>query len=368
VSYPLRHYEAHVTRYPQLARVTGTVRRRLAWIAVFVALFLATVGFDPPLWVKIVQGVLFVGLLFLVGGLAVDLLAKVLVRCVPATLSVANDQLVVEGRASSLIPLAGMQHGRVIPSPEANGARLVVRGSYGVLFDAHVTDAGEARALLWELRLGAGHKVDSFAFFFGLRVTVGADGVLMEWPLLRRSRFIPYSKVVAVRPKPGVVVLAFANGDQYEIATHVTKRASSVERDEAFVERLEDACEAYRTRGGSAPLASLFRGGRTARGWIADLRALGAAAKGGYRSIALPMETLWCIALDPAEPEDVRIGAGLVLQSHLDDQQRSRLRVAAEAAASPRVRVALTAAADGLEDDDALANAIRSSSALARRR
>jgi hypothetical protein len=66
---------------------------------------------------------------------------------------------------------------------------------------------------------------------------------------------------------------------------------------------------------------------------------------------------LWRIALDPAEKPDLRIGASLALRAGLDDEGKSRLRVAAEAAASPRVRVALAAVAEG-DDDEILASTL----------
>ena len=80
-------------------------------------------------------------------------------------------------------------------------------------------------------------------------------------------------------------------------------------------------------------------------------------AGGGYRSASVPEDTLWRVALDPSEPAEDRIGAGLALRSKLDDEGRARLRVAAEAAASPEVRIALEGAASEV-DDDALAEVL----------
>ncbi len=59
--------------------------------------------------------------------------------------------------------------------------------------------------------------------------------------------------------------------------------------------------------------------------------------------------------------EEMRIGAGLALRGTLDSAGRTRLRVAAEASASPKVRVVLEAAAEEGVDDDRLGEAIAAS-------
>ena len=66
----------------------------------------------------------------------------------------------------------------------------------------------------------------------------------------------------------------------------------------------------------------------------------------------LPKERLWRIATNPTETDELRIGASLTLRSSLDEEGRARLRAAAEASVSPRVRVVLETAADDLPDDD----------------
>jgi hypothetical protein len=51
------------------------------------------------------------------------------------------------------------------------------------------------------------------------------------------------------------------------------------------------------------------------------------------------------------------VGAAVALRSKLDEAERARLRVAAEATAAPKIRVALEAAAE--EDDARVAEAMR---------
>jgi len=180
---------------------------------------------------------------------------------------------------------------------------------------------------------------------------------LMEWPLLRRRRFIAYSRIVALRNEPGTLCFCLADGKHYEIMTATSGRAIVLQHHAALVERIEDALAAYRGRTAAAPLATLERAGRSALGWVKDLRALAETSGHGYRAATLPSDELWSVALDPAASEELRIGAGLALRPRLDEEGKAKLRAAAGASASPRFRVVLEAAAGEL-DDDQLSEAI----------
>lgn len=70
---------------------------------------------------------------------------------------------------------------------------------------------------------------------------------------------------------------------------------------------------------------------------------------GGYRETAWVPERLWRIVEDPDKDPAVRAGAAAALGPGLDPSGRERLRVAAHVSASPPLRVALEAAADGEE-------------------
>ncbi len=296
------------------------------------------------------------------------------IRRAPATseaaLVVEGDSLLVVrgGRGVRRIPLAAMRSGRVTPDANGSHARVVVRDRTGAVLDADLT-AREGRALLRDLGLSARERPMTFAFFFGMRVTVGADGILVAWPLLRRRRFVRYADIADVRAVPGVIVLTLRDGGRYEIATATNaKSPSALDEHNALLERIEDAREARRQdeESGASLSLALARGGRSARAWVKDLAAMSEASGTGYRAATLPKETLWRVALDPTEPEELRIGASLTLRADLDEEGRTRLRAAAEASASPRVRVALAGAADALDDEalgDAIANPARAKQA-----
>jgi hypothetical protein len=121
------------------------------------------------------------------------------------------------------------------------------------------------------------------------------------------------------------------------------------------VRPIEGARAAFRSRTGTTTLtAMLERGGRTADEWLAHLRDV-ASRRGAYRESSLRDGDLVELAADPAAPEDARAAAALLLRSGATDDgeaARERIRVAASATASPRLRVALEAAADA---DDASA-------------
>jgi hypothetical protein len=276
-----------------------------------------------------------------------------------AKLAVEGEELVVTGpKVPRRIPLSAMRSGRVTPDGNGSRAHVVVRGRAGVVLDADLTRR-EARGLLRDLGLSAREQPMTFSFFFGMRVTVGADGILVAWPLLRRRRFVRYADIVDVKATTGRIVVLLRDHSRYDIATASSEKSSNIDEHYALVERIEDAREAHGEDGesGATLAAALARGGRSARAWVKDLAAMAEAGGTGYRASALPRETLWRIVLDPNETEELRIGASLTLRTELDDEGRARLRSAAEASASPRVRVALSGAADAL-DDEALGDAI----------
>jgi hypothetical protein len=81
---------------------------------------------------------------------------------------------------------------------------------------------------------------------------------------------------------------------------------------------------------------------------LRELRALAVARD--YREVQVDSERLWRLLDDPAAAPASRAGAALALSS-IDAASRTRLRVAAEACAEPRLRVALSRVADGAPDD-----------------
>jgi hypothetical protein len=72
----------------------------------------------------------------------------------------------------------------------------------------------------------------------------------------------------------------------------------------------------------------------------------------GYRRAAVPSASLWQIVEDPTAEPPIRAGAAVALVQALDEPGRQRLRVAAQACAAPKLRVALELVAEEAELDE----------------
>lgn len=185
-------------------------------------------------------------------------------------------------------------------------------------------------------------------------ITVGADGVLTSWLGLRR--FYPFEEFPGVMPLDNGVMLVSRSGKSVKIATSPPRRRNvqmSTMNRAAVEERIREAQRAFAQHRATNAEALVARSGRTTKDWVNALRAL--AVSDDYREAAVPREALWRIAEDPAADPTARAGAAVALRGRIDEADRARLRVAAESSVSPKLRVALeAAAADGGEDDGEL--------------
>jgi hypothetical protein len=190
---------------------------------------------------------------------------------------------------------------------------------------------------------------------FPAKVTVGVDGVLLKW--LWQSRFIPMSDIVTIHAEgPTRIRLELRDGRVEIISTASAKqrgrRGVFTERRDMILARIREAWQTHRARGPGADVATIVaRGTRSLEEWKRALATL-EAADAGYRQAALREEDLWRVVEDPRASEDARAAAALLLRKGLDEPGKARVRVAAEATASPKLRVALEAS---ISDDDAAA-------------
>jgi hypothetical protein len=197
------------------------------------------------------------------------------------------------------------------------------------------------------------------------RLVLGADGLHFTW--LGSSRFLPYAEI-------RVVHLLFAN--VYAQALYVSGRGTSgtsgvqitlvhgevvpVEmsrRADLVYGRIAEAVDAWWRRDGAVQTALVQRGPRDPRGWLRALRGIGAKVTSDYRSASMADE-LWRIVEDVAAPADARAGAAVALRGGLGAEGRDRLRRIAGTTAFPRLRIAIVAAANERDDEDALAAAL----------
>jgi hypothetical protein len=74
-------------------------------------------------------------------------------------------------------------------------------------------------------------------------------------------------------------------------------------------------------------------------------------AAGDYRAGAVSRDGLWSAVESPATHANARAAAARALARSGTDDERARLRVAADRCADPQVRVVLTAIATGRDED-----------------
>lgn len=181
-------------------------------------------------------------------------------------------------------------------------------------------------------------------------VRVGADGLWIG--RLGRRTFIPIGDIESVEwiqapvgrsggpVGPGLVVKR-RTAPAFELPL---LGLAVFHRDElrAAIETAIAGAAAPRSRS----LAALDRAGRSLDRWRKDLEAL---VRGGFREGALTREELVEILDDPQATTEHRVGAALALRGAMGEPARARIRTAAERSAEPRLRVALTLAADDEE-------------------
>jgi hypothetical protein len=190
------------------------------------------------------------------------------------------------------------------------------------------------------------------------KVVVGSDGLLMKRSL-GGSQYLPYSEVASAAIDESDVVLRLRSGQKMRLGLGHKRVLGQEHAGDALVMAIEDARAASAAQGPTQHAALVARGDRTIGEWLAALGKLTDAARASYRQAMLPRAQLWRIVEDVSSPPGTRAGAAVVLRSQLNDGDRARLRIAAEACASPNLRRALEAAAQE-EDEAALEHALGS--------
>jgi hypothetical protein len=227
--------------------------------------------------------------------------------------------------------------------------------------------AGGSLLAVWLHLHGLAQVLPFFALLalplaFPSSIHVGADGVLVTW--LWRRRFYPFSEIVGVKVEGKGVRLWLHAGEAVDLPV-VGRRGRALDRMrlDALVARIAAALGGAREGKRPVEVAALVaRGGRTAEEWARAVRGILGGDGGDYRTSAVPEENLWRVAEDPTAEETARVGAAVALRMTLDDDGRARMLRVAEASVSPKVRVALRAAAGA--EDAAILEALASYDAL----
>jgi hypothetical protein len=197
------------------------------------------------------------------------------------------------------------------------------------------------------------------------KATVGLDGVLLRW--LWRTRLVRFPDVTSVEANSKGVAIGLRGGETIALRTdnmgyRARSRRGDFGSDEAYREalagRIRDAWGASRAVGpeGTLEVGALLRGQRDAGAWVAALRSALTRDAEGFREAPVFPEQLWAAVEDGQAAPEVRAAAAGARAPALDEVGKQRLRVAAGVVASPRLRVAIEAAAEG--DDERLVEAM----------
>jgi hypothetical protein len=219
---------------------------------------------------------------------------------------------------------------------------------------AFAKDLGLALALTWYLPLIAGA--------LSAHLSIGLDGLLVRWAW--RRRLIRFDELRDVEHDGSKLTLALASGErvllsvawrtlrQQDAYGAFSSRAAYLD---AIVARIREAMTASGPQTAS-PQAVLLRHDRQVEAWVRALRATLSRGARSFRDAELVPEQLWATLEDGSAAEAERAAAAVALGPSLSEGDRARLRNVARVLVSPRLRIAIEAAAEG--EDGALREAL----------
>lgn len=231
------------------------------------------------------------------------------------------------------------------PSSLAFLASFVLSMGIGIAFGALFKEGAAAMVALVPM-------IAAMAYFNPASVHVGSDGILHKMRL--GSKFMAWRDVLRMEASPGGIGIYLKNGEYYDIKT--TSRGKVLydyERvAQATLVARANEMHAKFNRGEVPDVsARVARLGRTKEAWIASL----SDREGSFRDAPIRDDDLWTIVESPGAELTARAGAAAVLSQDASEDDRVRLRVAAETCAEPRLRVVLDKAAAGGDVMEALA-------------
>jgi hypothetical protein len=210
-------------------------------------------------------------------------------------------------------------------------------------------------------------------------VVVGADGVYVRW--LWEKQFIPihdivraevvdepigygmYAIVVRIHRRSGEPVDLMSARGRADVVGPFQRVADLVRaRAAGLAERIDEAVlGAGRGTSSARDLEQLDRGGRAIGDWVAALRGLRGKIATFREQATGGIDALWRVLEDADAAPEQRVAAAVALSPDLDPGGRERLRIVAQATVSPKLRIALEAAAE--DDDERLVRALEEVSA-----
>jgi hypothetical protein len=175
---------------------------------------------------------------------------------------------------------------------------------------------------------------------FGWReLDIGADGVVVEH-IGFITRFLPYARIRDIRDRHHSIDFVLDDGE----TVSVWANTDDLELRRGVVRRIAQARAASLGEPSRAELVA--RCGRPVAAWRAALAAQLEQAD-GYRAAAVSADDATRLLADAGSMAEQRIAAAVALLATGGPASQTRVRVAAAACASPRMRIALERAADG---------------------
>lgn len=181
------------------------------------------------------------------------------------------------------------------------------------------------------------------------RVQVGDDGVTLG--RLGFSRFVSFREIALLERggRPFAAdTLVLESGERIPM---LPLRGQDVAASEAAA-RIQRAVDACRERAAAPAEELVARADRPVGAWLEALKKL-THSDDAFRVGAQDRDGLLRTVEDPTADPTARVGAATVLRASLTDDERTRIRVAAEKSLAPKVRIALEATTEeSLGDDD----------------
>lgn len=182
------------------------------------------------------------------------------------------------------------------------------------------------------------------------RIAVGVDGVLVRGT--SRTRFFAYRDLEAARVDGGNLELVRKG----EVVLRIQLHGEDATQRDLVLGRIREAIDKVKEGRGAVAAQMVSASSPEQLVRVAGGRA-------DYRAAALTREQLWALVEGPEIEATARRAAAEALARTSDDDDRARLRVAAEHCASPEVRAALERLADAEDDSETGAPALARRSA-----
>ncbi len=191
-----------------------------------------------------------------------------------------------------------------------------------------------------------------------VKLRIGADGLVVQ-QMFGRRKFFSHDDIDYVMADGRAVVIKPKHGDEVKLTVggqSKTRQAKDLDlQAQSIVWRVEKAREAFVALAGNVPdAAALARGSRSSAEWLEQLRRVGEGATATFRSANLTREQLFAIVESTTALARERLAALVALHAGLSEDEKPRIRVAADRCVRPALREKMVRVADASTDDDLL--------------